>query len=218
MTFTAWLSVATICILGAMTPGPSLAVVLRHSVGQSRRAGFACALAHGAGIGFYAVITMAGLGVLFQTVPVFREAVSILGALYLAWLAFKAWRGAGSAARFQNDNHPGAIADTLGHAARDGFMIAFLNPKIALFFLALFSQFVSADASWTAKIWLALTAAGIDCAWYCLVAVGFSHGAVLPWLRRNSGIIERLISVLFLVIAVRVLWGIIPGLMGMTSG
>ncbi|AUG54476.1 LysE family translocator [Thalassospira marina] len=213
MTFAAWLSVATICILGAMTPGPSLAVVLRHSVGQSRQAGFACALAHGAGVGFYAVITMAGLGVLFQTMPVFREAVSILGALYLAWLAIKAWRGAGSSARFEGDNTGTATSDNMGHAARDGFMIAFLNPKIALFFLALFSQFVSADADWTAKIWLALTAAGIDCAWYCLVAIGFSHGAVLPWLRRNSGIIERLIAVLFLAIAARVLWSILPGLL-----
>lgn len=214
MTFAAWLSVATICILGAMTPGPSLAVVLRHSVGQSRQAGFACALAHGAGVGFYAVITMAGLGVLFQTMPVFREAVSILGALYLAWLAIRAWRGAGSSARFAGDNTSGVISDNMGHAARDGFMIAFLNPKIALFFLALFSQFVSADADWMAKIWLALTAAGIDCAWYCLVAIGFSHGAVLPWLRRNSAMIERLIAVLFLVIAARVLWSIIPMLLG----
>ncbi|OKH87524.1 LysE family translocator [Thalassospira sp. TSL5-1] len=214
MTFAAWLSVATICILGAMTPGPSLAVVLRHSVGQSRQAGFACALAHGAGVGFYAVMTMAGLGVLFQTMPVFREAVSILGALYLAWLALKAWRGAGSRARFATEGPNRATADNIGHAARDGFMIAFLNPKIALFFLALFSQFVSADASWTAKIWLALTAAGIDCAWYCLVAIGLSHGAVLPWLQRNSGIIERLIAILFLVIAVRVFWSIIPVLLG----
>ncbi len=214
MTFAAWLSVATICILGAMTPGPSLAVVLRHSVGQSRQAGFACAMAHGAGIGFYAVMTMAGLGVLFQTMPVFREAVSILGALYLAWLAVKAWRGAGSGARFASDGANSVTSGTIGHAARDGFMIAFLNPKIALFFLALFSQFVSADASWTAKIWLAVTAAGIDCIWYCLVAIGLSHGAVLPWLQRHSGVIERLIAILFMAIALRVFWSIIPTLLG----
>ena len=175
MTFAAWLSVATICILGAMTPGPSLAVVLRYSVGQSRQAGFACALAHGLGIGFYAVITMTGLGLLFQTVPAFRNIVSVLGALYLIFLAIKAWRAAG-----------------------------------ALFFLALFSQFVSPEFEWGGKFVLAFTAAGIDAAWYCLVAIGLSHGAVLPWLRDHSMWIERIIAVLFVVIAMRVLFGILP--------
>lgn len=136
MSFAAWLSVATICLLGAMTPGPSLAVVLRYSVGHSRQAGFACALAHGLGIGFYAVITMTGLGILFQTVPVFHNAVSILGALYLTWLAVKAWRGAKAGAKFDVDGTGKVTGSTL-QAARDGFMIAFLNPKIALFFLAL---------------------------------------------------------------------------------
>ncbi len=209
MTFAAWLSVATICILGAMTPGPSLAVVLRYSVGQSRHAGFACAVAHGLGVGFYAVITMTGLGILFQTVPAFRNIVSVLGALYLIYLAIRAWRAAGSGARFESDQN-GQVADTMTQAARDGFMIAFLNPKIALFFLALFSQFVSPEFEWGGKFLLAFTAAGIDAAWYCLVAVGLSHGAVLPWLRAHSMWIERIIAILFVVIAMRVLIGILP--------
>ena len=209
MTFAAWLSVATICILGAMTPGPSLAVVLRYSVGQSRQAGFACAVAHGLGVGFYAVITMTGLGILFQTVPAFRNIVSVLGALYLIYLAIRAWRAAGSGARLESDQN-GQVADTMTQAARDGFMIAFLNPKIALFFLALFSQFVSPEFEWGGKFLLAFTAAGIDAAWYCLVAVGLSHGAVLPLLRAHSMWIERIIAVLFVVIAMRVLIGILP--------
>ncbi len=209
MTFAAWLSVATICILGAMTPGPSLAVVLRYSVGQSRQAGFACAVAHGLGVGFYAVITMTGLGIIFQTVPAFRNIVSVLGALYLIYLAIRAWRAAGSGARFESDQN-GQVAGTMTQAARDGFMIAFLNPKIALFFLALFSQFVSPEFEWGGKFLLAFTAAGIDAAWYCLVAVGLSHGAVLPWLRAHSMWIERIIAILFVVIAMRVLIGILP--------
>lgn len=207
MSFAAWLSVATICVLGAMTPGPSLAVVLRYSVGQSRQAGFACALAHGLGIGFYAVITMTGLGILFQTVPVFHNAVSILGALYLIWLAIKAWRAAGSGAKFNVDGTT-KLSGSIGQAARDGFMIAFLNPKIALFFLALFSQFVSPEFEWSGKFLLAFTAAAIDAGWYCLVAIGLSHGAVLPWLRDHAAWIERIIAILFVLIALRVLWGV----------
>ncbi|QPO11646.1 MULTISPECIES: LysE family translocator [unclassified Thalassospira] len=208
MSFAAWLSVATICVLGAMTPGPSLAVVLRYSVGHSRQAGFACALAHALGIGFYAVITMTGLGILFQTVPVFHNAVSILGALYLIWLAIKAWRGSKAGAKFDVDS-AGKVSGSILQAARDGFMIAFLNPKIALFFLALFSQFVSPEFEWGGKFLLAFTAAVIDGAWYCLVAVGLSHGAVLPWLRDHAAWIERIIAILFVLVALRVLWGVV---------
>ena len=208
MSFAAWLSVATICVLGAMTPGPSLAVVLRYSVGHSRQAGFACALAHALGIGFYALITMTGLGILFQTVPVFHNAVSILGALYLIWLVIKAWRGSKAGAKFDVDS-AGKVSGSILQAARDGFMIAFLNPKIALFFLALFSQFVSPEFEWGGKFLLAFTAAVIDGAWYCLVAVGLSHGAVLPWLRDHAAWIERIIAILFVLVALRVLWGVV---------
>ncbi|MCC9621063.1 LysE family translocator [Thalassospira sp. MA62] len=209
MSFADWLSVAAICVLGAMTPGPSLAVVLRYSVGQSRQAGFACALAHGLGIGFYAVITMMGLGILFQTVPVFHNTVSILGALYLIWLATKAWRTVDHGNKFKVGNLDQA-ATSVAHAARDGFMIAFLNPKIALFFLALFSQFVSPDMGWSVKFLLAMTAATIDAGWYCLVAIGLSHGRILPWLRAHGGWIERAVAILFVVVALRVLWDVLP--------
>ena len=88
-------------------------------------------------------------------------------------------------------------------------MIAFLNPKIALFFLALFSQFVSPEFEWGGKFLLAFTAAVIDGAWYCLVAVGLSHGAVLPWLRDHAAWIERIIAILFVLVALRVLWGVV---------
>lgn len=209
MTFTAWLSVATICGLGAITPGPSLAVILRHSLHHSRQAGLACAVAHGAGIGFYALITMAGLGIVFQTVPAVRNTVSVLGALYLLYMAWKAWVAAGSAGRFDTAAGGQVVHRSIWHAARDGFLIAFLNPKVALFFLALFSQFVSPDFSWGAKLLLALTAAGIDTLWYCLVAVGLSHGTVLPWLQRNAAVIERTIAVVFVLVAGRVLMGVL---------
>ena len=57
---TDWLLLIGVCALGAMTPGASLAVVTRHTLRGSARAGVSAGLAHAAGIGVYAVSTVAG--------------------------------------------------------------------------------------------------------------------------------------------------------------
>ncbi|MGB1291370.1 MAG: LysE family translocator, partial [Pseudoalteromonas sp.] len=46
MTFSVWLSLVVICMMGAMSPGPSLAVVLKHSIHGSMRNGMLSALSH----------------------------------------------------------------------------------------------------------------------------------------------------------------------------
>ena len=68
MTLTDWLSLLTICILGAMSPGPSLAVVLRHSI-HSTKHGIVVAMSHGLGVGVYAVLTIVGLSGLLLSSP-----------------------------------------------------------------------------------------------------------------------------------------------------
>ncbi len=61
MTLTVWLSLFTVCLLGAMSPGPSLAIVAKHSLAGGRVNGLATAWAHAFGIGIYAFITLIGL-------------------------------------------------------------------------------------------------------------------------------------------------------------
>ena len=61
MDFTEWSKLALICILGAMSPGPSLAVILRISISGNRKQGIFAGIGHGLGITFYAVIAILGL-------------------------------------------------------------------------------------------------------------------------------------------------------------
>ncbi len=67
MDLTTWLAVVTICTLGAMSPGPSLAVVLRHTIQHGRASGSVAALAHGLGIGLYALACISGLAFVLTT-------------------------------------------------------------------------------------------------------------------------------------------------------
>ena len=192
-----WLLLIGVCALGAMTPGASLAVVTRHTLRGSARAGVSSGLAHAAGIGVYAAATVAGLAVVLRGFPQLEIAIRLAGSLFLLWLALGSWRAAARPA-------PEPDAQAGANAVRDGFLIAFLNPKVALFFLALFSQFVSAEMAMAARVQVAATAVVIDAAWYSLVALLLARGPMLAALRRHHDKVERTTAGVLALIAVGV--------------
>lgn len=184
-------------MLGAASPGPSLAVVVRHTLGGSRAHGIAAALAHAVGVGIYAALTVVGLAALMVAEPGIYRALTLAGAAYLLWLGIGALRAG------DDGTHAGAARARAGIAlaARDGFAIAFLNPKIAVFFLALFSQFVAPHSGALDTLILALTALVIDGGWYTLVAVALSRPDRLAWLQRHRHTIERITGVVLIALA-----------------
>ena len=203
MTLAAWFSLLAICLLGAMTPGPSLAVVIRHSVSHGRGQGVITAVSHALGVGIYAVATALGLAAVIATDPRLFAGLTLAGSAYLLWLGATALRGAGQ-------TPAGQPTPRRGTAARDGFAIAFLNPKIAVFFLALFSQFIPAEASPGDVALLALTATVVDAGWYALVAVALTHGGAAVWLRRHGIWIERLTSAALVFLALTTAASLLP--------
>lgn len=206
MPLSLWLSLATICTLGAMSPGPSLALVLRHTLGGGRAPGVTAALSHALGVGVYALLTVWGLAALIVRLPGVFQAITWLGAAYLAWLGVKALRA----------GRTGAFAATTPittrrQAAREGMLVALGNPKLILFFVALLSQFVTPEMSVADRAIIVLTAMVIDGGWYVLVALGLSHSRVLPWLQARAHWINRLTGVLLLALALRVMIGPLAG-------
>ncbi|WP_417605669.1 LysE family translocator [Oceanimonas baumannii] len=200
MEFSSWLALAAICIMGAISPGPSLAVVIRNTVRGGQGHGVLTALGHGLGVGLYALITALGLALLITRNPLLFDVIRYGGAAFLAWLGVKALL-----ARPQPE-----AADDAGHQVRghqgafEGFMVAFLNPQLAIFFVALFSQFVRADTGWQQGGIMMLTAGGIDALWYVLVALLLSRGPVLGWLREKSFVIDKLSGLVLLALAIKV--------------
>lgn len=198
MTLTGWLSLVAVCTLGAMSPGPSLAVVVRHTVGHSRSHGLCVALAHALGVGVYALATALGLAALIAETETLYRGLALAGAAYLLWLGAGALRAGGAGAFGPARGAPGA---RLVDALRDGLAIALLNPKIAVFFLALFSQFVRPGMGAGEVLLLSATATVIDGSWYALVALGLSAAAPGRWLRRHAVWIERATGALLVLLA-----------------
>ena len=72
-----------------------------------------------------------------------------------------------------------------------GFLIALSNPKIAVFFVALFSQFIEPEASILEQFLIAATAAVIDAAWYALVAISISRASLMGQIKSRATLLNR---------------------------
>ncbi|WP_062568297.1 LysE family translocator [Pseudoalteromonas arabiensis] len=201
MTLPLWLSLVAVCIMGAMSPGPSLAVVLKHSLHGGMKNGMLAALSHGIGVGFYACASLLGLGALMTQLPTLYQVLVYGGAAYLAYLGIRILLARPSSQTLNVEKaKPSPRA-----ALQDGFAIAFLNPKLAVFFLALFSQFIDPEnLTFQVGLIMCLTVFVLDTGWYLLVALlteiskkRFGFTKANPWF-------EKLLGVIFIALAVRV--------------
>ena len=200
MELTAWLSLALICMMGAMTPGPSLAVVLKHTISGGRVNGVAASIAHGIGVGVYATLTVVGLAIAIQQTPWLFNVIKYAGVAMLLRLAYKALTSKPALDDVAQQQEGLSLKDSIVQ----GFMIAFLNPKLAIFFLALFGQFVEADAGWLQNLIMVGTVFSIDTLWYCIIAIVLSQSSLLAKLKNNVHKIDKVTGVVLLAVAARV--------------
>jgi threonine/homoserine/homoserine lactone efflux protein len=214
-----WFTLAALCLTGAASPGPSLAVVFSAAVSSGRQAGLLASWAHALGVGLYAALTVYGLSIVLTARPWLFLSIQLAGAAYLLYLAQKLWRSSAQAARPANTREQSqeqaqewslSNQQPLVAAMRDGFAVAFLNPKLAVFMLALFSQFIRPGASEGLNLILITTALAVDGLWYSLVTVLVTRPGWVEHLRRNGARIDRIFAVMLtalaITIAARALW------------
>ena len=203
MTVAEFVPLVVICFLGAMSPGPSLAIVVRNSVTSGTRAGVICALSHGVGIFLWAALMVSGLGALLLAQPTWFDGLRALGAGFLMYLGCRALMAQRGASANTGEANSGG-----GKAVREGLAIALSNPKVAVFFAALFSQFIQPDATMMAQLMIATTAAVIDALWYTVVAVLLSRPAWSGRFMHHGGLLDRGFGVILIVLSAAVLWSI----------
>ena len=184
-----------VCAMGAISPGPSLVVVLRNTIAGGRRQGVMTGVGHGLGITVYSFIAVMGLSSLLLANKQIFNLLQWAGALVLIWLAFDmiSFNTSDLSEKYEDSGRRGFI---------EGFMISFLNPKILVFMVAVFSQFISPDIDNPSRFIMALMAGIIDAAWYVLVAIALAGTPIINTLRANAGTIDRSIGVVLLFIAI----------------
>ena len=125
----------------AITPGPGVLYIVTRTLAQGRRVGLASVAGVALGNFGSALAASAGVAAVLALSSLAFNLLTWAGAAYLVWLGIKALRAtpAGPAA-------PAAAAPDGRRVLRDGFWVALLNPKTALFFAAFLPQFIDAQA------------------------------------------------------------------------
>ena len=163
-----WGALIIICIAGALSPGPSLLVIISITTRYGRLAGILGATGHGLAIFVYAITTALGVSWLSNSANQLFFYVQISGALLLLWMGLSMLISASKTSSVSEKTY---TQRKLGFAFTDGFLIGILNPKIAAFFASLFSQFVIPSQPLLTSLVMATTASLIDMAAYCMAAL-----------------------------------------------
>ena len=168
-----WLFIATAIVL-ILTPGQDTFFILGRSIASGRPAGIAAALGVSAGTIVHTCLAALGLSALLATSPYAFMAVKLAGAAYLLYIGVRALltRSNGLPGAQNGDGNDGRWS-----AFRQGIVTNLLNPKVALFFLALMPQFISAGSTHKvgAFLVLGLSFVTMGLAWCTTLAIGAAY-------------------------------------------
>jgi len=178
-------------VLGAVSPGPSLIIVLRNTLIGGRRQGVACALGHGVGFGIYAGSAVFGLILLLENAPSVFLVLQLIGVALLIWYGILMWTADINA--LQDIDIESNSKERQGFG--EGFAIAFFNPKIALFLVAVLAQVLKPGMGIETKLAIGILGMTIDMGWYVIVAVALTGTPALETLRAKGNLVYRITAV-----------------------
>ncbi len=199
-----WLLFVLAVLALVATPGPNVLYLVSRTLAQGRAAGFVSLAGTSSGFLLHALAAAFGLSALLAAVPVAYDTIRIAGALYLAWLAWTTWRSPDAVATSGTPVRASAFK-----LYRDGLVTSILNPKVAMFQLALFPQFVDpAHGSVLAQsLVLAATQVVINIAGDSVFVVGAV--GVRRWFSTRPGWSawsRRILASVFAALAARLAW------------
>jgi len=204
MNFFVWLQFALVCTVGAMSPGPSLALVIRNNISYNRLAGIMTSIGHGLGIAVYATMAVFSLGLILQTNQSLFLLIQVLGLIFLFFLGVL-FIFQKQSDKITNENKNQKQINSFFQ----GFLIAVINPKILIWFTAIYSQFILVDADLTFNIILISTASVIDATWYIVISIIITGYGVKNFLIDKKQLIQKSTGFILLIISLSLLYNII---------
>ena len=200
MALSDWFLLAMVCLAGAASPGPSVILLINSVIKDGRKAGVAFGIAHGLGIFVYSALVASGLIILLSVVPWFSISLEFAGLLFLLWLSISMIKNSFKKAPI-DETGGDPLSAPLFEYVRNGFLIVFLNPKIAAFYLAIFSQFLDAASNLEHKFLMVVTATVIDGLWYILLTFVIAVPKFIKFFKISVKKIEFFFGILLLIVS-----------------
>ena len=194
-----WIQFTTICIVGAMSPGPSMALIIRNSIKYGRVSGILSSIGHAIGIGIYAAVSVAGLQIILINNIFLFNTIQFCGSVFLLVLGILFLRDTGQKLSIQNKQKS-------VNSFMQGFAISILNPKILIWFAAIFSQFIEISSTNFIKLTMVLVASSIDGLWYIILTIIVTGFGLKQFLENNTKIIQNISGTVLIFISIIILY------------
>ena len=192
------LILALVCVSGAISPGPSLAVVMKNTISGGRSQGVMTGIGHGLGLTVYAFIAVMGLSSMLLGNQLLFACVQMGGAFWLIYIGY-------NMIIFSSRGFSGNNEESVRKGFVEGFMISFFNPKILVFFVAVFSQFIHQELTNVERVIIVIVAGAIDTFWYVIVAVLLAGSRLIDKIKENSVYIDRATGFLLIIISMSII-------------
>ena len=199
MTLITFVQVFTVCLLGAMSPGPSMAVVINNAIFKGRYNGILTSIGHGIGIAVYATFAVLGLGLIIETNIFIFNGLKILSIIFLIFIGVKSIL---SKEKF-NFEKKDIKKNTISFL--QGFSISILNPKILVWFIAIYSQFMSTDNELLFNIYLVTIAGIIDACWYIVLSLAVTTASALSFFQTKITLMQKVQGFFFVALGLGLL-------------
>jgi len=186
-----------VLVLGAMTPGPSLVLVVRNTIFGGRWYGIITGIGHGIGFSIYAFAAATGIAVVVGNYPEITGMLHITGFVVLLYLAINFLRVSSTKNRVDAGDRD--LSDRrLSIAFIQGFSLAFFNPKILAWMLTMFVPFIEPSMNTQTLIGMGFLGLFTDGGWYVTVATILSQGRLLEVIRQHEVVVTRAIGLVLL--------------------
>ncbi|MDM8515494.1 LysE family translocator [Desulfobacterales bacterium HSG16] len=137
-----WVTFLTAAVLLNLSPGPDMAFILAQTAKRGVQSGFSAMFGIWTGAFIHVIFAALGLSAILATSAVAFTAVKWIGAAYLIWLGIQALRSKGTNLSVNGQVSPKGLKKIF----QQGVLVAVLNPKVAIFFLAFLPQFTEVGA------------------------------------------------------------------------
>ena len=194
MSLLIFLKIFAVCLLGAMSPGPSMVVVINNAIFKNRLNGILTSIGHGVGIGIYALFAVLGIALIIKTNLYVFNVIKFLSIIFLVYLGVNLMI-TNDKLEFDGKNINSGFTSFL-----QGLSISILNPKIFIWFVAIYSQFMSVDNDMIFNTILILTASIIDAIWYVILTLLVTTNIALDFIKDKSVLLQKFVGCVFIII------------------
>ncbi|CAM3824085.1 LysE family translocator [Rheinheimera salexigens] len=202
--------IATVHLMAVASPGPDFAIVLRYAVRYGVKAAIAASIGIGSAILLHVTYSLIGIGVLIQTTPWLFQLLSVVAALYLAYIGIQALRSKPSVETSAASTDPAAASLHAAPSVRKAFIAGFitngLNPKATLFFLSLFAVIIAPTTPLEYKLIYGLYMAVATALWFSFLSLILTRQKVRRFLLAKGYWFDRAMGLLLLALALHLIF------------